>query len=187
MAELTAADLSAFTRGRLPDDEATQQLLDAALAAARRYCGWHVCPLRTDVQVEVDGSGAALSLPTLNLIAVSEVIEDGVSLDVARDLYWSQSKGLVYKRGWSRGWFGDSILVTMTHGFPEGEAADWRRAVLRLADQMSFDPASGERDGSNVRRKRVDDVELEWFAEGLITSDSQMSNLFLSYKILPSP
>lgn len=186
MAELAAADLSAFTRGRLPDDDATQQVLDAALAAARRYCGWHVCPVRTDVQMEVDGSGAALSLPTLNLIAVSEIVEDGVSLDVA-DLYWSQSKGVVYKRGWSRGWSGASILVTMTHGFSESEAADWRRAVLRLADQMSFEPSTGEREGADVRRKRVDDVELEWFAEGLITADTRMSNLFTAYRILPAP
>jgi hypothetical protein len=38
--------VEAFTEGRLNRDDAeTQRQLDAALAAARGYCGWHVTPV----------------------------------------------------------------------------------------------------------------------------------------------
>ena len=83
MAELDASDVESFTNGRLSDDDATARLLASALAAARRYCGWHVSPVREGDEIEVDGPGGrVLSLPTLNLAEVSELSEVGVSVDV---------------------------------------------------------------------------------------------------------
>ncbi|MFL0172419.1 hypothetical protein [Mycobacterium sp. SMC-13] len=187
MAELTGADLSAYTNGRLPDDEATQDLLGAALSAARRWCGWWVSPVQTGVTVEVDGPGGrVLSLPTLNLVALTSVSECGVALDVAR-LDKSKRKGTVekYPYGWWTSRAG-AISVTMTHGFTEVEAADWRRAVLRLADLMDRDEQATQRNSSDLIRKKIDDVEYQW-AAGIIDTDERLRALFSQYRILPSP
>ena len=75
----------------------------------------------------------------------------------------------------------------MTHGLTEAEAADWRRAVLRLADLMSLDTSSsGLRDDPALVRKRVDDVEYQW-SERIITTDAKLSALLAPFKILQSP
>jgi hypothetical protein len=188
MGELVAADAETFTGGRLPDDEVTQGLVDAALAAARRYCGWPVSPVVTGVTLVVDGPGGrVLSLPTLNLITLTSITENGEVLDVTK-LDVSRRKGTVEK--YPYGWWtrrAGGITVTMTHGFAEVEAADWRRAVLRLVDLMSLEPVvAGERDQVGLKRKKVDNVEYEW-AEAMISADSQLSALLYPYRILPSP
>lgn len=115
---------------------------DAARSAARRFCGWHVTPIREGDEVTLDGPGSPLLvLPTLRLIELTAVVENGVALDVDTDLFVS-ARGLVRKRSgafWSRD-FG-SIVVTMTHGFPddvdaddkEPNAADFNAAVASIA------------------------------------------------------
>lgn len=188
MAELAASDLAAFTGGRLgAADPDTATVLAAALAAARRYCGWTVSPVAT-VTVTVDGPGGlVLSLPTRNLIAVTAVSENGTALDVA-DLDVSRITGTVMKYPAAR-WTArrGGITVTMQHGFTEAEAADWRRAVLRLADLMALDTSSsGLRDSPDLVRKRVDDVEYQW-SERLISTDQRISALLAPFKILQSP
>lgn len=188
MAELTAADVNTYTGGRLPNNAATQVILDAALVTARRFCNWYVSPVQTAVVVTVDGDGGpVLSLPTLNLIAVTAVVEEGVALDVTK-LDVSRRRGTVEKqshRCWSRR--GSAITVTMTHGFTEAEAADWRRSVLRLVNIMSLQPAGDvERDSPDMTRKHVDDVDYGW-ADGVAGANDQLSALFSSYVILQSP
>lgn len=123
---------------------------DAARSAARRFCGWHVTPVREDDVVTLDGPGSALLvLPTLRLVELTGVVENGVALDVATELYVS-SRGLVRKRSgawWSRHY--GSIVVTMTHGFdadidPDDEkdnAADFNTAVASIAERS----AAGDR------------------------------------------
>jgi len=189
MAELAAADLATYTGGRLSAADAnTATVLAAALAGARRYCGWTVSPVATAVTVTVDGPGGqVLALPTRNLIEVTAVTENGTALEVA-DLDVSRVKGTVEKYPRAR-WTSRNggISVTMTHGLTEAEAADWRRAVLRLADLMSLDTsASGLRDDPALVRKRVDDVEYQW-AEKIITADERLSTLFAQFRILQSP
>ena len=189
MAELAAADLATFTGGRLSAADAnTGTVLAAALAAARRYCGWTVSPVATDVEVTVDGPGGpVLTLPTRNLIEVSAVSENGVDVDVST-LDISRTKGTVRKYPYGSWTARDGgIAVTMTHGLTEAEAADWRRAVLRLADLMSLDTSSsGLRDDPALVRKRVDDVEYQW-SERIITTDAKLSALLAPFKILQSP
>lgn len=189
MAELAAADLATFTGGRLSaSDPNTATVLAAALAAARRYCGWTVSPVATDVEITVDGpGGAVLALPTRNLIEVSALTENGSAVDVST-LDVSRVKGTVRKYPYGL-WTGrdGGIAVTMTHGLTEAEAADWRRAVLRLADLMSSDTsASGLRDDGDLVRKRVDDVEYQW-AEGLIAADDRLAALLSQFRILQAP
>lgn len=185
MPELTAADVETFTKARLLDDDDTQALVDAALAGARRWCGWPVSPVITET-VDVDGPGGrVLSLPTLNLLAVIGLVEDGAAVDVSR-LAVSRRKGTVEKYPYGC-WTSrpGGITVTMTHGFTEVEAADWRRAVLRLVDAMSYESVTTRDDPALVRLK-VDDVERQW-AEGLISTDERLRSLFSQFRILPSP
>lgn len=88
-----------------------------------------------------------LYLPTKNLLGISSIIEDGVSLDLST-VQWS-TRGAVVKMtnepwtsnmsmsgGANAGQVG--LSVTFTHGFTETQAADWRRIVLGVADRMSM-------------------------------------------------
>lgn len=126
-----------FTQGRLNrDDDETQRQLDAALAAARSYCGWHVTPLYTDQQVSADGTGGPLlALPTLALAAITELSEDGVEVDV--DTLEFSTRGLVRKPAgqmWTTRFSG--ITATIDHGFPG--AADFDAVVLTAIDRGVF-------------------------------------------------
>jgi len=134
---LDVVAVETYTRGRLNrDDEETQRQLDAALAAARSYCGWHVSPVVTDETITIDGPGdRLLKLPTLKLTELSGVSEDGVELDLA-DLAWSV-RGLVSKRDGSY-WsplFG-AISVTISHGY--ASAADFESVILSSIERGAF-------------------------------------------------
>lgn len=134
---LDVVAVEAFTRGRLDrDDDETQRQLDAALAAARRYCGWHVTPVATSATVTLDGPGQrVLILPTLALGAVSAVTENGVSIDTDT-ISWS-ARGMVVKLDntlWAEG-FGN-ITATITHGY--ADAADFESVVLSAIDRGGF-------------------------------------------------
>ena len=141
---LDVVAVEAFTNGRLDrDDEETQRQLDAALAAARTYCGWHVSPSMADVELTLDGPGdRLLVLPTLKLTELSEVSEDGVELNLA-ELHWS-ARGLIAKRGgtyWSA-LFG-SITVIFSHGY--SSAPDFESVVLSAIDRGGFISESSPR------------------------------------------
>jgi len=149
---------------------------DAALAAARRYCGWVVTPPET-VTITVDGPGGhLLSLPTLQINTLTSVVEDGVTLDV-NDLHVSKGSGLVRKKSggcWSSKL--GSIVVTMTHGFDE--APDFDAAVEQTAAALA---AAGTRTDMALKRKRIDDVEYEWFE---MASSFLPESLLAPYRIL---
>lgn len=152
----------------------------AALAAARRYCGWAVTPPEEDVTVTVDGpGGAVLSLPSLYVTEVTAVVEDGVALDVA-DLRVSRN-GQVRKRSgacWTSAYGG--VEVKMTHGYTA--APDFDAAVEQAAASLT---AGAGRDGA-LKREKIVDVEYEWFGVG---SAAQFLNtsLLAPYRILPGP
>ena len=150
----------------------------AALAAARRYCGWAVTPSE-DVTVTVDGPGGpVLSLPSLHVTEVTEVIEDGVTLDVA-DLRVSRN-GQIRKRSgayWTAAY--GAVEVTMTHGFTT--APDFDAAVEQAATALS---GAASRDDASLKRKKVGEVENEWF-EG--ASQFLNTSLLAPYRILPAP
>lgn len=139
--ELTTLDVENYTQGRLhADDPETVRTLAAALGAARRYCGWSVTPAASAV-LTVDGPGSALLvLPTLRLIAVTSLTEDGAAVAL-EDISFS-ARGLVRKRNHGC-WTGEygGIVATVTHGFDE--AWDWQAAVLSAADRGGFDAGGG--------------------------------------------
>jgi hypothetical protein len=181
VAELSTTDVENFTKGRLAASDAeTQRLLDAALVVARRRVGWHVSPVIADSLV-VDGparscgygwsgyrtswrAGRELFLPTGNIVALTSVVEDGVTLSpsilvVPSDAPWK----IVRTTGrWTDTYRG--ITVNLQHGYDEVAAVDWRQAVLTMVDNMStlpINPVTGRSDADQTF-KRVDDVEYQW-------------------------
>lgn len=150
----------------------------AAEAAARRYCGWVVTPPET-VTVTVDGPGGrVLSLKTLQLTGVSGVLENGVPVDVDGLVVITDRGELVKKSGcWVRGY--GAIQVTMTHGFTD--APDFDAAVEQAAASLQ---TVGTRADATLKRKKIDDVEYEWFESA---THFLNESLLAPYRILPSP
>ena len=114
---INAITLEQFTGGRLNrDDPETQRQLDAALAAAQRYCGWHVTPI-VETEITLDGNGELLlMLPTLKLIELGSISEDGEALELT-DLDVS-ARGMIQKKS-KRHWTSTlgGIVVDFAHGY----------------------------------------------------------------------
>lgn len=101
---------------------------DAASAAVRSYCGWHIAPTTTQM-LTLDGSGSStLILPTLYLTAVTDVTNDGVAVD---DVEWSQA-GFARLYRWSCRLRG--VTATITHGYDQCPA-EVAAVVVALARQ----------------------------------------------------
>jgi hypothetical protein len=188
MPELTIADVELFTGGRLSADSVeTYRALQRAYAAVRNYCGWHVSPVRAGDVVTLDGPcSPLLSLPTLQLTALTTVVEDGVTLDVTK-LSWS-ARGLVTKKTGSCWWSCNyrSIVVTMTHGY--AVALDFDQAVLSVVNEISSSALTGVGASGAVKRDKVDDTEREWFDStvAMQAAIGNVSNLLAQYRILPA-
>ncbi len=88
---------------------------NGAVAAIRRYCGWHVAPVMPET-FTVDGSGSSLlQLRTLRLTDVSSVVNDGAAL-AATEFEWSTIGTLRRRNGvWTSRFRG--VVVTTQHGF----------------------------------------------------------------------
>src|SRR5512139_2808016 len=166
MAELSVDDVIQYTGGRLADDDETQRLLDTALSVARRYCGWHVSPVVEDAEIVMDGPGGTeLFPPTRKIVELTEVVNDGVALavggsGVTLDVVVPASAPwkIVHLTGtWSVEYNG--VELTMSHGYTEVEAADWRHAVLSMVDQMG---STTGRSDADLVSKQVDDVVYRW-------------------------
>lgn len=126
-----------------------------ALFAARNYCGWHVAPEDVSTAVLDGPGGAVLALPTLHLVALQSVTEDGTQIDVST-LQWSKT-GLVRKKSglpWTSALSG--ITVQMVHGYDEAD--DFDRAVAMIASSLT----STIRDDAAMTSKKVADVEYQW-------------------------
>jgi len=174
MPDLTAADVAAYTGGRLIDDGGdgpVTAMLQAALAAARGVCGWHVSPVRRET-ITIDGPGRAeLFLPSMRIHTVHQVVENGRAVPADQWVVSAGIPGLIVRRSgsWTAEYAG--IAVDVEHGYSETEAADWRRAVCQIVDRMSTQPITHDgRSLQEVTRKRVDDVDYQW-------SDGQLQEL----------
>lgn len=185
MPELTAADVELFTKGRLlASNPETVRILKRAYAAVRKYCGWQVTPVVTET-VTLDGpDGVLLSLPTMKLVTLTSVVEDGVTLNVA-DLTPSASGRLVVKRVAPFYWSSKfrSVVVTMTHGFDS--APDFDQAVLESVDSIALKIGGA----GALRRDRVDDVDVEYHprqsGEGEYDIDMPAHSLLDQYRLIP--
>lgn len=122
------------------DAYTAQLMLDGAIEAVIEYCGWHIAPVVSEL-VTVDGSGTALQpLPTLNLLAVDSIEENGRSLDVSQ-VDWS-TNGLVEKRSGGR-WTGRRRGVTfgISHGY--AAAPRWLVTLICAAAGRAFNTPLG--------------------------------------------
>ncbi len=161
-----------------------QSVLDAVLAAARRFCGWHVSPVLTDT-VRLNGTGGRrLFVKTKRLLTLDSVSEDGEPLEVGVDVVADpETPGMLFRPNsfWKPGT--SNIEVTFTHGYVPEEAADWRLAVMRMTRQRL---SGSNRDSADMKRKRIDDVEYEWF-ESAVSDNAELAAAFSAYRLIPAP
>lgn len=131
----TPQEVEAYTKGKL---KAADLRVPAALAAVsrsiRRRAGWHIWPLVTAHTLVLDGpGGAVLSLPTLKLVTLTSIDDDGTVYPV-EDLRISRETGLIKKRSgahWSTEY--GAITVVMDHG--EEEVPDLANLALKLVSR----------------------------------------------------
>lgn len=84
---ITTDEFDAMTGGRWEDDERVEPAIDAASAAIRSYCRWHVYPsLPCRATLDTDGA-RSLWLPTTMLTSVTEVTVNGDETDAYQ---WSR-------------------------------------------------------------------------------------------------
>lgn len=164
-------------------------MLKAALAVARNYTGWPVSPVITGAVITLDGPGGRdLFLPTRKITAVESVVEDGVTLDPADYVLSANTPGMLHRKNgrWTTAYAG--ITVTIDHGYTEVEAADWRRAVMLMVDQMSRAQQVGARSAEDLVRKKVDDVELQWADYGSMAERTlhSVQSILDSYALPPT-
>lgn len=133
-----------LTNGALPDSP--QFWLDAAHAAVRRFCGWHVAPVITE-ELTIDGNGSrSILLPSNRVTAIESVVEDGVTLP-ATAFDWSESGALEKVGGsWSRR--KRSLVVTLTHGFDDASDVAGIISGIAARSMAAKDGALSQRAGS---------------------------------------
>lgn len=86
---LTIDEFNAMTGGRYTGDQRIQPLLNAATAAVRNYCGWHVAPSEAcfvsarahDLRMIYSGSDVIIQLPAMFVSAVDAVTVGGVEAE----------------------------------------------------------------------------------------------------------
>jgi hypothetical protein len=167
--DLVPGDVEQYTRGRLSQtDPETVRALDAALARVRRYCGWHVSPVRTET-IRVDrppSTHPILVLPTLNIVTLNSITIDSIPVDLANVKVSVEAPGVLSMKNWEP-WGGarwDSgfglVEITLKHGYTAAEAPDFRDAVLSLVDRATLTVNSGG--AGPLIEKEVDDVRYRW-------------------------
>lgn len=176
MAEISGADLQAFTNGRLQSGNAeVLRMLAAALVVARRYTGWHVSPVRVADAITIDGPDSRiLILPTRKIVTpngITSITEDGALLASGTYKFSAGdgpglSRPIAVRKVGGGYWSAEyaSIAVVMDHGYTEAEAADWRQAIMAMCDQMSLIPVSAGMGASSLglKSKEIDDVQYQW-------------------------
>lgn len=118
-------------------DDPPDGLLAAVSQLVRRFCGWHIAPVRVETFV-LDGTGGEyLLLPTAHLVNVGAISNDGVSIDPL-DAQWTQA-GVVKTTGrWTTKMRG--IVITVTHGFTADEVLDIAVQTVLIAARVASSP-----------------------------------------------
>jgi hypothetical protein len=135
---VTGADVIAAGGGRFDDEALADEKVAQVWAAVRSYCGWHISPVVRGVELTVDGSGCRdLQIPTLRLLDVLSVREEGAALDSSRYM-WSEDGTLRKRVGcWSSEWRGVEVVVD--HGIESVPDVDG--VVLEVAARAMIAPA----------------------------------------------
>ncbi len=130
---VNTADLDAF------EADGKAQKLEAALAAVRSFCGWHIAPVLTET-VTVDAVDLRSTfLPTLELVEVVSVTQAGVEVDLSTltsNLGGTVASRTGYRLGTMRC---EPLIVVFRHGH-EALPADVKQVVLSMALRASVNP-----------------------------------------------
>jgi hypothetical protein len=109
----------------------------ATVAEVRAFCGWHIAPEVTET-LTLDGPGGyVLVLPTLHLVDLVSVTNDGTAVT---DPEWSRS-GMVRTYCWTRKYRG--VVAEITHGYEE-----WPPELLSVMTEMA---STGTSEWSGVK------------------------------------
>lgn len=157
-----------------------------AEAEVRAYCGWHIAPQREDT-LTLDGPGGPLLvLPSLHVVSVASVAENGTEL-APEGYAWSAAGVLrrtssAYSWGSCGGWTDEfrAVVVTLTHGYAE-MPLDVQAVIDRLASRSMADPSQYSQVGA---------VAYATGADGLPASGSltELDRMVLDrYRLPPRP
>jgi hypothetical protein len=142
MSIVVIEDFASYLKRDLGELDAytAQLLLDGASDLVTEYCGWHITPVISET-VTVDGTGTLIqTLPTLNLVSLDTIAENGRALDVSR-IDWS-ANGLLEKR-WVNCWTGRrrGIVAGITHGY--AQTPGWMTTLICAMAGRAFNSPLG--------------------------------------------
>ncbi len=104
--------------------------LAAAHGSVRRFCGWHVAPIITET-LTLDGSGGTdLLLPSLRVVSLVSVSNDGQ--DVTADVDTSRAGMLRLQSGRWTTRFG-RVTVQLEHGYDLDEVPELAAIIAGIA------------------------------------------------------
>lgn len=141
-----------MTQSLLPPSSADRvtRAREAAEAAVRAYCGWHIAPVKTET-IKLDGTGTrTLFLPSLHVTDITALKVCGVVQDVT-NLEWSQNGFVRAHRRWPDRL--RAVEITFSHGFES--APDVAEIVLAIADREVASP-------SGVVREQAGQVSVSY-------------------------
>lgn len=125
---LTVAEYNTFTANKYQSDSRAEPDINAAAAAIRNYCGWHVypslaCELNTtlyDKAVTVSDRMILIQLPATFVSSVESITVDGVEYDS----YVLMPNGIlrIFGLPWSHMKLWTPVVINYTAGLPEGGA-----------------------------------------------------------------
>lgn len=146
MALVTLEQFAGYWQRALSAAEAytAQMLIDMATDEVQGHCGWHIAPTQTDT-VTVDGSGGVIqALPTLRLVDLVSLTEDGTAVDLA-GVQWSEAGYLWRGTPWTRALRG--LVAEIEHGYPEAPPAVAKLICELVARSMNPSGVSRESSG----------------------------------------
>jgi hypothetical protein len=136
------------------DDGRLGELLAQASGLVRTWCGWHIAPRITQVMT-VDGSGAyTLALPTLHLVDLLAVTENGRPVELEW-VEWSTAGFLIHRHQcWTPRLRG--VRAEILHGHAR-TPAEVRAVVAAIAARALAYPA-----GKGVASERAGPFQVTW-------------------------
>lgn len=119
-----------------------EERIEAAQAAVRSFCGWHVAPILIESVERYEIAGDALLLPTMRLIrVVSVTTHDGRDL-VAGSRVWGKVSGIVHRYGgWPREDDGP-LQIEIEHGYAPEDAPEVIQLVKQAAARAAGSPTA---------------------------------------------
>ena len=136
---MDAEDYLAKFGGVHASDAGLAAALDAASAAVRNVCGWHVAP-SLECVANVTAEGRLVRLPARLVTAISEVSENGAALSTGA--YEAHTNGLLRRcefANWASGW--QAVHVEYSAGFDVDACPDLADVLARIVDAALTVPA----------------------------------------------